>query len=233
MSRQVQVLYEDNRVLIAFRVICVMFIMLVLLACFKWVQTIWSRIRHLYKNHYSPEYGEKEFAPTTIQKQQQQSIVMIVVLVGMFLIWPLFFDSLVGFYKMRFSFPTILGFLWTFVLQMWDIVYWMRPRPAETLAKRFDDGSLQFDAQAIITLAFAMGTLLFREPPETLCTSIKVSIPPIKLGLLLALSFVIPNPMANDKSNFGFAIRALQKSLLNFSLGFIVTGIAADLNLRL
>jgi hypothetical protein len=224
--------YDDKNVIVSLRVICILFIVLVLMACLNLLQKFWIRIRQLYKNHYLRK-DIKEFSPSTVQRQQQQAMIMITVLTVMFLIWPLFFDALVGFYKMRYSFATVIGFIWTFVLQLWDILYWIRPRPMETLAKRFEDGSLQADAQSIVTIAFAMGTLLFREPPETLCTSIKVSVPPIKLGLLLALSFLIPNPMANDRTIFGFALRALQKSLLNFSLGFIVTGIAADLNLRL
>jgi hypothetical protein len=172
--------------------------------------------------------AQKTWKQTEREKNQ---VVAVTVLTIMFFAWPLVFDSLIGLYKVRVSMPLILGFLLTMVFQMFDIMYWLKHR--SEIVKRFDDGNLQTDAQLVTTIAFAMGTLLFREPAETLQVSIKVSVPPIQLGLLLALMFIIPNPLANDRTHFGLGLRMLQKSLLNFAIGFVTVGVASDLNLRL
>ena len=167
-----------------------------------------------------------------LQDNDKRSIIIVCVLTIMLFAWPLVFDSLIGLYKLRISLPLIIGFLITFIFQMFDIAYWLKFRSDQSLNKRFEDGNLQPDAQLVTTLAFAMGTLLFREPAETVETSIKISIPPIKLGLLLALTFIVPNPLAGDKSLAGFGLRAFQKSLLNFAIGFVTVGVTSDLNLK-
>jgi hypothetical protein len=51
--------------------------------------------------------------------------------------------------------------------------------------------------------------------------------------LLFALTFIVPNPLAGDKSLAGYGFRAFQKSLLNFAIGFVTVGVASDLNLNL
>lgn len=187
-----------------------------------------------YSNLLDKNKEDQEKRIDMIDENDRRTIIIVCILTVMLFAWPLVFDSLIGLYKLRISLPLIIGFLITFVFQMFDIAYWLKFRSDQTLLnKRFEDGNLQPDAQLVTTLAFAMGTLLFREPPETVATSIKVSIPPIKLGLLLALTFIVPNPLAADKSLTGFGLRAFQKSLLNFAIGFVTVGVASDLNLKL
>lgn len=205
------------------------------------VSILWMANKTFHKKSDTVNKNENEKEKETTMKRidmidenDRRTIIIVCVLTIMFFAWPLIFDSLIGLYKLRISLPLIIGFLITFVFQMFDIAYWLKFRSDQTLLnKRFEDGNLQSDAQLVTTLAFAMGTLLFREPPETVATSIKVSIPPIKLGLLLALTFIVPNPLAADKSLTGFGFRAFQKSLLNFAIGFVTVGVASDLNLKL
>lgn len=223
----------EKNVTFSLRMIAFLFTILFLGCILLLAQKTWSHLFKIYNKDKDKEKDKRCTIPNMVEIQEQRSIVITLVLLVMLFAWPLIFDSLIGLYKIRISLPLILGFLITMIFQMFDIMYWLKYRTDGTLNRRLEDGNLQSDAQLVTTLAFAMGTLLFREPPETLQVSIKVSVPPIKLGLLLALTFIVPNPLATDKSLASFGLRAFQKSLLNFAIGFVTVGVASDLNLHL
>ena len=131
------------------------------------------------------------------------------------------FDVTVGLDKVIERPRLTLGFIWPEAMALLDSHFIMRVAPTSTTEARGRAQALNMDAQAIISAAFAMGALL-----SGLKSAAGTHI--IMFALIMSLALVIPSVSTPSHTQDHIIVQAFQKSALNYSMGFIITGISMD-----
>lgn len=144
-----------------------------------------------------------------------------------FVIWPPIWDAIIGYDKLIENPRMIAGFMWPLVLCLFDMQYVKDFRSGSSADKissaEFDQKNLSSDTQAIISVAFAMGSLYFSSSKNANTTHL------IMLALVFCLAIVLPNLQAPAESKESVLWRSAQRIGLNFAVGFSISGISLDL----
>lgn len=171
-------------------------------------------------------------------RMRKSKLITMGVMLSMVLAWPLIYHMFMGLDTLS-KFPiAIFGFAWPILLTISDILSRKdEPFEYDNLGNTrkdedqrgsptdFSDGKLGNEAMAIITLIFAMGTLLV----HTLTPfQLMYTVPALKWALLLGVAFVIPDTYQDPGSTVGAIIQSVKKSMFNMAVGMVITGIALD-----
>lgn len=159
---------------------------------------------------------------TVRQTTTDIAIVNNGILAGGSLLWPLIFNTSVGYHRVAAEPRLLAGFLWPLVINAVDLAHVTEVPPLTPEESKTADRSLTMDAQAVISAAFAMGTLM-----SGLKTRTGTRI--IMFALVLALGGVIPTPRISSRTVLRSAVQTSQRVMLSMSISFILTGIGADL----
>lgn len=141
------------------------------------------------------------------------------------LAWPMVWDATVGYDALRKCPWMISGFLWPMIMNTLQLST-STMRPCDTT----HDLKIPFvsapygDAAMLISTIFAMGTLLCisqkKDNPEVLKTY-------LMYALVLCIAFIVPTAHFNPGYASSAGIRAFQRVLLNYSIGYVITAVVA------
>lgn len=137
------------------------------------------------------------------------------------LVWPVLFDFTVGIDKVIERPRLSMGFIWPELMAILDSYFVMQVAPTSTEEARGRSQALNMDAQAIISAAFAMGALL-----SGLKSAAGTHV--IMFALIMSLALVIPSVSTPSHTQDHIIVQAFQRSALNYSMGYIITGISMD-----
>lgn len=139
------------------------------------------------------------------------------------MLWPVVWEVCIGMNTLMRQKNLMLGFLFPLFMAAVELgVITQRTSRESKSQSLFAHHELNSDASAIISAAFAMGSLFLRARNPT-ATHI------IMYGLLLCITFVVPTISVEPDSRTAVLLRSGQKVLLSYSLGFVITGISMDL----
>lgn len=128
------------------------------------------------------------------------------------LIWPVFFDLTIG-YQVLFQHPfVIIGFLWPLILGIVNL----KNVTANVNGTDFP----QIDASLIISISFALGTLL-----NTTSITSSVGTTMLLYSLLLSIGFVVPTAFLERSSETMRKFQSFQRIFLNYSIGYVICAI--------
>jgi len=160
------------------------------------------------------------------QEEEIRLIFNAVLTVGV-LWWPLVWDATIGLDKLIEQPRLLPGFLWVPVLTMMELQYVSKFSAATGKAGRasalFQHSDLNADTSSIISAAFAMGSLFFSSTKNYTATHI------IMYALVFCLAFVVPTLQVPPETKEAVMWRSVQHLILNYSIGFIISGISTDL----
>lgn len=152
---------------------------------------------------------------------ETQSLNNMIYALGI-LLWPPLFNLTVGYDKLQTRPRMLLGFLWPAAISGFSLAGVMQQRPPTSQENIQRQNSLNSDAQAIISAAFAMGSLMMG-----LKSAGGAHI--LMYGLLLSLAFVIPDVVITNSNMENTLIASGQSTVLNWAIGLVMAGIASDL----
>jgi hypothetical protein len=139
-------------------------------------------------------------------------------------VWPTLFNTTIGYDKLI-KYPRLsFGFLWPIGISLIELSSVVSRPPLrggrDAIMQRAN--SLNADAQAIISAAFAVGALL-----SGLKSAAGTHI--IMYALILSLALVIPNIALPHTAIGQSIVNSVQNVALNYAIGFIITGISSDM----
>lgn len=139
--------------------------------------------------------------------------------------WPVVWDTLVGYSVLTYHPLTLFGFLWPMVMSMIDLTYISSAKNAVQAEKIFGIGELATDANTLIGVAFAVGSILSSQTNTQLANA---SIPLLMYSLLLLIAFIVPTPSLDPNDYSGFAVGTIQRTFFNYAMGMVITGISIN-----
>ena len=150
-------------------------------------------------------------------------------------LWPLLFHALVDLNSIGntthgiTNFLMTIGFMWPVVLIAVDMLCVCKRKKANAQESLSREGEIRGNANVLIGAAWALGALLsVVKGSEGDYPQSREGARIILIALLLCLAFVIPTSDHPTRSYDTSMIRAGQKTILNFSIGLFVTGIAVS-----
>lgn len=161
------------------------------------------------------------------REEEETRLVFNAVLTVGVLWWPIVWDATIGLHRLIEEPRLLLGFIWVPVLTMLELQYVSQFSAATGKAGRasalFQHSDLNSDTSAIISAAFAMGSLLYSSSKNYTATHI------IMYALVFCLAFVVPTLQVPPETKAAVMWRSVQKLILNYAIGFIISGICTDL----
>jgi hypothetical protein len=161
------------------------------------------------------------------REEEEIRLVFNAVLTVGVLWWPIVWDATIGLHRLIEEPRLLLGFIWVPVLTMLELQYVSQFSAATGKAGRasalFQHSDLNSDTSAIISAAFAMGSLLYSSSKNYTATHI------IMYALVFCLAFVVPTLQVPPETKAAVMWRSVQKLILNYAIGFIISGICTDL----
>jgi hypothetical protein len=150
------------------------------------------------------------------------------VLASSVLMWPIVFDLTIGLRQLFENPKLIIGFFWPILISMTELNYVSCFNTTTTgksnkASAMFQQSDLNADTGAIISAAFAMGSLLLGSRKNTTVNYI------IMYALLFCVAFVVPTLQLPADTKESIMWRAIQKVFLNYAIGFTIAGISSDI----
>lgn len=136
------------------------------------------------------------------------------------LLWPVVWDLTMG-YNLLFQSPlAIAGFLWPMIINLIQMISTKARGRSKTVG-------VYRDASAIISIGFAIGTLLISQVGQNNLSSLEGQkvLPALLYSLLLSIAFVVPIAHIEPNYTSSVTIKSTQRTFLNYSVGFVITGI--------
>lgn len=136
------------------------------------------------------------------------------------LMWPVVWDLTMG-YDLLFRSPlAIAGFLWPMIINLIQMVSTRAQGKSKSM-------TVYKDASVIISIGFAIGTLLISQIGRKDLSSVEGQkvLPALLYSLLLSIAFVVPIAHIEPNYTSSVAIKSSQRTFLNYSVGFVITGI--------
>ena len=167
--------------------------------------------------------------PKGSQEKQDEHMRLIynAVLSSSVLLWPIVFDVTIGLPQLFANPRLIIGFFWPTLISMTELNYVSHFSTATGKTGKatslFQQSDLNADTGAIISAAFAMGSLLLGSRKNTAVNYI------IMYGLLFCVAFVVPTLQLPPETKEAVMWRSIQKVFLNYAIGFTIAGISADI----
>ena len=144
-----------------------------------------------------------------------------------FVLWPIIWNQAIGYEKLVEHPRMIVGFLWPLILTLFEIQYVEDFNTGTSDDKKttamFNQRNLAADTQAIISVAFAMGSLYFSTSKNANTTHL------IMLALVICLAIILPNLEVPPESKENIFWHSGQRIALNYAIGWSISGISLDL----
>jgi hypothetical protein len=160
------------------------------------------------------------------QEEEMRLIYNTVLTVGA-LAWPIIFDGTIGLDKLMTDPRLLPGFFWPVALCITELNYVGQFSTATGARGRasalFQHADLNADTSAIISAAFAMGSLMMNKSNTYNTSHI------IMYALVFCLAFVVPTLQVPPETRESVMFRSAQKVITTYAIGFIVCGISSDL----
>ena len=124
-----------------------------------------------------------------IKQEKMRIIASGVSSIGI-LLWPVLWDTLAG-YSLLVHHPlTMFGFVWPMVVSTIDLTYAFAAKNAVAAERVFGIGQLSSDANTLVGVAFAVGSLLASQSNAVA----DATVPLLMYALVLLIAFIIPTP---------------------------------------
>jgi hypothetical protein len=143
------------------------------------------------------------------------------------LLWPVAWDLLVGYTLISYQPLILFGFAWPMVMSLLDLVYSSNAKTASQAKQVFGIGEITSDANTLVGIAFAVGSLLGSQGNKQLSTA---TIPLLLIALFLLIAFIVPTPSLDPNDYSGYTVGAIQRTFFNYAMGMVVTGITINLS---
>ena len=164
---------------------------------------------------------------STYRQDEEMRLIYNAVLAGSVIAWPLIFDATIGLDKLTDKPKLLFGFLWPIILGLVELNYVSRfstdTGKLGNASALFQHADLSKDTTAIISAAFAMGSLLIGSRRNTAVNYI------IMYALLFCVAFLVPTIQIPPGTKEAIMWRSVQKVVLNYAIGFTIAGISTDL----
>lgn len=167
--------------------------------------------------------------PKGSQDRHEEEIRLLyncVLAVGV-LAWPIVFDATIGLHKLTTDPRLLLGFFWPIALNITEMNYVSKFSTSTGAHGRasamFQHADLNADTSAIISAAFAMGSLIMNRKGTYATSHI------IMYALVFCLAFVVPTLQVPPETKESVLFRSAQKVVTTYAIGFTVCGISSDL----
>lgn len=159
-------------------------------------------------------------------REEKYKIIINTVGAISIMLWPVIWNATIGFNTMTYHPITIFAFFWPMVMNLLDIIFVTKSPNFENSRKVLTHKTVQDDSAALISIAFAIGTLL---ATQGLSRMSKATAPILMYALLLLIAFIIPTPSLDEDSYTGFAINSIQRSFFDYAIGFIIAGVSLNI----
>lgn len=160
-----------------------------------------------------------------VMNEKMKILGSTVSLIGV-LLWPVVWNYLVGYSVIVHRPLTLFGFLWPMVINILDLIS-INGRDSSETKKVFGMGSITADANTLVGVAFAIGSLLSSQSDTKLANA---TIPLIMYSLLLMIAFIVPTPSLDPNSYEGFTTGGIQRVFFNYAMGLVITGISINVS---
>ena len=162
------------------------------------------------------------------RQDEQMKLVYNAVLTSSVLVWPVVFDATIGLGKLFENPKLIVGFFWPIIISMTELNYVSKFSTStgpdgKSSSSWFQQADLNADTSAIISAAFAMGSLLISSRKTTGVNYI------LMYALLFCVAFLVPTLQVPPDTKEGVMWRSVQKVILNYAIGFTISGISVDI----
>jgi hypothetical protein len=144
------------------------------------------------------------------------------------LLWPVVWDTLVGYAVVTHHPLTLFGFLWPTVMNLLNLSH-IASAQSNRVQNVYNSGTITSNVNTLVGTAFAVGGLLFSQGDPTIA---KATSPLIMYALLLLIAFIVPIPNLNPNEYLGFLAAAAQRAFFNYAMGFIICGISINISGR-
>lgn len=173
------------------------------------------------------QYCVNEEGAASDKEEEEVRLIFNSMLTVCTLAWPILWDFTIGLDKLIERPRLLAGFLWVPCMNLCQMQFVTQPsgeigKDGRAMAV-FQQRSLGEDSAQLISTAFAMGSLLFSSTKNYSATHI------IMYGLVLLLAFVIPTLHVPPETRTAVLWRSAQFAVLNYAIGFVISGIASDL----
>ncbi|AVK76880.1 hypothetical protein pmac_cds_192 [Pandoravirus macleodensis] len=142
------------------------------------------------------------------------------------LVWPVLWDALAGYAIVAHHPLTLFGFAWPILMSMLDLSYLAANKNSIQAQRVFGLGEISSDANTLVGVAFAVGSLLVSQGNTRLADA---TIPLLMYALLLLIAFIVPIPTLDPDDYSGFATGAIQRTFFNYAMGFVIAGISTNI----
>nr|UDO47825.1 hypothetical protein [Pandoravirus massiliensis] len=142
------------------------------------------------------------------------------------LVWPVLWDALAGYAIVAHHPLTLFGFAWPILMSMLDLSYLAANKNSLQAQRVFGLGEISSDANTLVGVAFAVGSLLVSQGNTRLADA---TIPLLMYALLLLIAFIVPIPTLDPDDYSGFATGAIQRTFFNYAMGFVIAGISTNI----
>jgi hypothetical protein len=159
---------------------------------------------------------------------EHMRLIYNAVLASSVLMWPIVFDLTIGLRQLFENPKLIIGFFWPILISMTELNYvscfaTTTTGKSNKVSAMFQQSDLNADTGAIISAAFAMGSLLLGSRKNPTVNYI------IMYALLFCVAFVVPTLQLPPDTKESIMWRAIQKVFLNYAIGFTISGISSDI----
>lgn len=161
-----------------------------------------------------------------IKREKMRLIGATVSTVGI-LLWPVVWDTLIGYSIITHHPLTLFGFLWPMVMNMLDLTAAATSSNAVDAEKVYGIGEITSDSNTLVGIAFAIGSFL---SSQTNAKLVNATIPLLMYALLLLIAFIVPTPSLDPNDYTGFAVGTIQRTFFNYAMGFVITGISINVS---
>jgi hypothetical protein len=176
-------------------------------------------------------YTNRTLAPISRflrQRGDDDAVIYYNVMAIGVLLWPMLWYITIGFDALK-ECPTLfIAFLWPIVLgifQLVDIYYDKHEDVQDSQQQRITlIGSIHSDGAAIVSFAFAIGSLYWSVSRTTgdhinLIPSVRIII----VSLLVCIATIVPlSHFANNNQRYSTVARVAQRVFVNYAVGFII-----------
>ncbi|AGO83807.1 hypothetical protein psal_cds_251 [Pandoravirus salinus] len=143
------------------------------------------------------------------------------------LLWPVMWDALAGYAIVAHHPLTLFGFAWPIIMSMLDLSYLAADKNSVQAQRVFGLGEVSSDANTLVGVAFAVGSLLVSQGNTRLADA---TIPLLMYALLLLIAFIVPIPTLDPDDYSGFITGAIQRTFFNYAMGFVIAGISINIS---